>query len=198
MSIAARLRFGLQRKLPVLLQTEAAECGLACLAMVASYYGHEVDVATLRRRFAVSMRGATLATLMELAARLGLETRAVRIELEDLARLRTPCVLHWNFTHFVVLRRATGRGLTVHDPARGLRRVRRAEAAAAVTGVALELWPSPRFTRRAPAPAVGLREVVGDVEGLGAALAQILLLAATLETFVLANPLLMQLSLIHI
>jgi ATP-binding cassette subfamily B protein RaxB len=62
MSIAARLRFGFWRKLPVLLQTEAAECGIACLAMIASYHGHAVDVATLRRRFAVSMRGATLAT----------------------------------------------------------------------------------------------------------------------------------------
>ena len=192
MSIAERLRFGLRRKLPVLLQTEAAECGVACLAMIASYHGHGVDVATLRRRFAVSMRGATLAALMQLAARLGLETRAVRVELEDLARLRTPCVLHWNFTHFVVLRRATRRGLTVHDPARGLRTVRRAEAAASVTGVALELWPSPRFTRRAPPPAVRLRELVGGIEGLAGALAQILLLAATLETFVLANPLLMQ------
>ncbi|HET7924284.1 MAG TPA: peptidase domain-containing ABC transporter, partial [Rhodanobacteraceae bacterium] len=192
MSIAARLRFGLRRKLPVLLQTEAAECGLACLAMIASYYGHEVDVAALRRRFAVSMRGATLATLMELAARLGCETRAVRVELEELARLRTPCILHWSFTHFVVLRRATRRGLVVHDPARGLRRVRHAEGATAFTGVALELWPSPRFTRRAPSEAVGLREVVGEVEGLGGALAQILLLAVTLETFVLANPLLMQ------
>jgi len=192
MSIAARLRFGLKRKLPVLLQTEAAECGIACLAMIASYHGHAVDVATLRRRFSISMRGATLATLMELATRLGLETRAVRVELEDLARLRTPCVLHWNFTHFVVLLRATRRGLTVHDPARGLRRVQRAEAATAVTGVALELWPSPRFRPHAPAPTVGLREIVGDIEGLAGALAQILLLAATLETFVLTNPLLMQ------
>ena len=67
-----------------------------------------------------------------------------------------------------------------------------AEAATAVTGVALELWPSPRFQSRAPAPTVGLREIVGDIEGLAGALAQILLLAATLETFVLANPLLLQ------
>ena len=191
-ALAERLRFGWRRKLPVLLQTEAAECGLACLAMIASYHGHAVDVATLRREFAVSMRGATLAALMSIAARLGLETRAVRVELEDLARLRTPCILHWSFTHFVVLQRATRRGLAVHDPARGLRRVRRAEAAASVTGIALELWPSPRFTRRAPAPAVGLRGLVGDVKGVAGALAQILLLAATLETFVLANPLLMQ------
>jgi ATP-binding cassette subfamily B protein RaxB len=192
MSLAERLRLGLRRKLPVLLQTEAAECGLACLAMIASYHGHAVDVAALRRRFAVSMRGATLAALMELAARLGLETRAVRVELEDLERLRLPCVLHWSFTHFVVLRRVTRRGLSVHDPARGLRRVRHAEAAASFPGVAHELWPSPRFARRAPAPAVGLRELVGDVRGLAGALAQILLLAAPLETFVLANPLLLQ------
>src|SRR5262245_9583346 len=192
MSLAERLRLGFRRKLPVLLQTEAAECGVACLAMIASYHGHAVDVAELRRRFSVSMRGATLAALMQLAARLGLETRAVRVELEDLARLRTPCVLHWNFTHFVVLLRVTRRGLTVHDPARGVRRVQRTEAATAVTGVALELWPSPRFRPRAPAPGVGLREIVGDIEGLAGALAQILLLAAALETFALANPLLMQ------
>ena len=192
MSLAERLRLGFRRKLPVLLQTEAAECGVACLAMIASYHGHAVDVAALRRRFAVSMRGATLAALMQLAARLGLESRAVRVELEDLERLRLPCVLHWSFTHFVVLRRVTRRGLVVHDPARGLRRVRRAEAGAAFTGVALELWPSPRFAPRAPVPVVGLRELVGDVRGLAGALAQILLLAATLETFVLANPLLLQ------
>ncbi|HET7608243.1 MAG TPA: peptidase domain-containing ABC transporter [Gammaproteobacteria bacterium] len=192
MSLAERLRLSLRRKLPVLLQTEAAECGVACLAMVASYHGHAVDVATLRRRFTVSMRGATLAALMQLAARLGLETRAVRVELEDLARLRLPCILHWSFTHFVVLRRVTRRGLLVHDPARGFRRVRRAEAGSSFTGVALELWPSPRFTPRAPAPAVRLRALVGNVRGLAGALAQILLLAATLETFVLANPLLMQ------
>src|SRR5687767_6046301 len=176
MSLAERLRLGFQRKLPVLLQTEAAECGLACLAMIASYHGHAVDVASLRRRFAVSMRGATLAALMQLASRLGLETRAVRVELEDLERLRTPCILHWSFTHFVVLRRVTRRGLIVHDPARGRRCVRGAEAATSFTGVALELWPSPRFTTRAAAPAVGLRELVGNVRGLAGALAQILLL----------------------
>jgi ATP-binding cassette subfamily B protein RaxB len=192
MSVAARLRLGLRRKLPVLLQTEAAECGLACLAMIASYHGHAVDVATLRRRFAVSMRGATLAALMQLAARLGLETRAVRAELEALARLRTPCILHWSFTHFVVVRRVTRRGLILHDPARGWRRVRRAEVAASFTGVALELWPSPRFSPRAAAPAVGVRELVGSVRGLAGALGQILLLAATLEVFGLASPLLLQ------
>ena len=190
--IVDALATGWRRKLPVLLQTEAAECGVACLAMIASYYGHAVDVPTLRRRFAVSMHGSTLAGLMQFAARLGLATRAVRVELPGLRGLRTPCVLHWNFTHFVVLRRVTRRGLTIHDPSRGLRRVLPAEVAESFTGVALELWPNAQFESRAPVPAVRLRELTGHIDGLASSLAQILLLAATLEAFALANPLLIQ------
>jgi ATP-binding cassette subfamily B protein RaxB len=186
------LRTGWRRTLPVLLQTEAAECGLACLAMVASYHGHSVDVATLRRRFAVSLQGTTLAALVDFAQRLGLATRAVRAELDDLKGLRLPCILHWRFTHFVVLRSASGRTCTIHDPSRGLRRVSLAECERAFTGVALELWPSSAFEPRARGPAVRIRDVLGRLEGVGGALAQILLLACALEAFVLANPLLVQ------
>lgn len=192
MPIVDALLTGWRRTLPVLLQTEAAECGIACLAMIASYHGHAIDVPTLRRRFAVSMHGSTLAALMQFAARLGLATRAVRVELPGLRGLRTPCVLHWNFTHFVVLRRVTRRGITIHDPSRGLRRVLPAEAAESFTGVALELWPSAQFQSRAPAPAVRLRDLTGHIDGLGGSLTQILVLAATLETFALAGPLLIQ------
>ncbi len=192
MPIVDALTTGWRRRLPVLLQTEAAECGIACLAMIASYHGHAVDVPTLRRRFAVSLQGTTLAALMQFAARLGLATRAVRVELGGLRRLKTPCVLHWNFTHFVVLRRATRRGITIHDPSRGLRRVRPAELAESFTGIALELWPNAEFERRAPVPSVRLRDLTGNIDGLARALAQILLLAATLEAFALASPLLIQ------
>jgi ATP-binding cassette subfamily B protein RaxB len=149
-------------------------------------------VPTLRRRFAVSLQGATLAGLMQFAARLGLATRAVRVELPALRALRTPCVLHWNFTHFVVLRKVTRRGLTIHDPSRGLKRVPAAEVAESFTGVALELWPNAQFAARAPVPAVRLRDITGRIDGLGRSLAQILVLAATLEAFALANPLLIQ------
>ena len=192
MSIADGLLTGWRRKVPVLLQTEAAECGIACLAMIASYHGHSIDVATLRRRFAVSLQGTTLAALIEFATRLGLASRAVRLELEDLGRLDVPCILHWNFTHFVVLRRVARRTLTIHDPSRGARSVPLSEAAEAFTGVALELWPSPRFERQPLAAPVKLRELVGKVSGLGGSLAQILLVAAALETFVIAHPLFLQ------
>jgi ATP-binding cassette subfamily B protein RaxB len=192
MALVDGLRTGWRRRLPVLLQTEAAECGLACLAMIASYHGHGVDVASLRRRFAVSLQGTTLAALMDFATRLGLATRAVRVELDDLKRLRRPCVLHWSFTHFVVLRRVTRRHATIHDPSRGVRRVSLAECGAAFTGVALELWPDAQFEQRARQPPVRVRDVLGRLEGVGAAITQISLLAFALEVFVLANPLLVQ------
>lgn len=186
------LRFGWRRPLPVVLQTEAAECGLACLAMVASYHGHAVDLATLRRRFAVSLHGATLATLIDYAGRLGLATRAVRLEPEALGRLRLPCVLHWNFTHYVVLAKVGRRVVTLHDPGRGLRRVPHAEVERSFTGVALELWPAPTFAARTPEPPVRLRDLLGRIQGIPRALSQVLLLAATLETFALASPLFLQ------
>jgi len=192
MPLADGLLTGFGRRLPALLQTEAAECGIACLAMIACYHGHAADVATLRRRFSVSLQGTTLAALCDFAARLGLASRAVRLELEDLRRLALPCVLHWNFTHFVVLRRAGARTITIHDPSRGARTVSLSEAADAFTGVALELWPGPQFERRSPQPPVRLRELVGKVSGLAGSFAQILLVAAALETFVVAHPLFLQ------
>jgi ATP-binding cassette subfamily B protein RaxB len=192
MSSVDALHLGWRRPLPVMLQTEAAECGLACLAMVASFHGHAVDLPTLRRRFAVSLHGATLATLVDYAGRLGLTTRAVRLEPEDLGRLRLPCVLHWNFAHYVVLAKVRRRTVMIHDPGRGARNVPRAELERAFTGVALELWPSATFEARVPEPAVRLRALLGRIDGIPRALGQVLLLAATLETFALASPLLLQ------
>ena len=78
MELAHGLRFGARRRLPLLLQTEAAECGIAALGMVACFHGHRVDLAALRRRFTVSLKGATLAYLMQAAGRLELVPRPLR------------------------------------------------------------------------------------------------------------------------
>jgi ATP-binding cassette subfamily B protein RaxB len=91
-SVLAGLRFGGGKRLPVILQTEAAECGLACLAMVASYYGYEIDLPGMRRKASMSLKGATLKRVMDIAGKLALDTRALRLELEDLAALKTPCI----------------------------------------------------------------------------------------------------------
>lgn len=187
-----RLAFGLRRRLPALLQTEAAECGLACLAMIASYHGHCVDVATLRRRFTISAKGTALSSIIDFASRLELSARPVRLEIEDLGRLRLPCILHWNFTHFVVLARVGRRRITIHDPAAGKRSLPIEAANGAFTGVALELWPTPHFELSELRPAVRLRDLVGRVDGARSAFAQVLSLGAVLEAFVIASPLFLQ------
>ena len=187
-----RLAFGYRRKLPLVLQTEAAECGLACVCMVAGYHGGGADLAALRRRFGVSLKGSTLAALMRHAAGMKLATRAVKLELDDVPQLRLPCILHWNFNHFVVLQSAGARGYTVYDPAQGVRRLSTQEFSAAFTGVALELWPAGDFTpepRRQPVP---LRRLLGRVGGLLPAFGQALLLALALEVFAALAPFFLQ------
>ncbi len=186
------LSFGFGRKLPLILQTEATECGLACIGMVAGYHGFRTDLATLRRHFPVSLKGTTLATMMQVASSLGLSTRAVKLELEDLAELRLPCILHWDFNHFVVLQKVGLRGVTVHDPAVGIRRLSLDELSSSFTGVALELWPGADFKRATIKQKVRLRELMGDVSGLYRSFGQALLLALVLEVFMIATPFFLQ------
>src|SRR5947199_8442918 len=127
MDVMAALRFAAGRRLPLFLQTEAAECGLASLGMVACFHGHRIDLAGMRRRFTVSLKGATLAYLMQVAGRLQLAPRPLRLELSEMEKLRAPCILHWDMNHFVVLKAANGRGATIHDPACGVRSLTPAE-----------------------------------------------------------------------
>ncbi|MGU8077248.1 peptidase domain-containing ABC transporter [Burkholderia pyrrocinia] len=192
MSLLDRLSFGIGNKLPMILQTEAAECSLACLAMVAGYYGYHVDLATLRRQFPVSLKGVGLSRVIEGAQRLALGTRALKLDLDNLGQLRTPCILHWNFNHFVVLREMSGKTATIHDPAQGVRKLSIDEVSRAFTGVALEMWPASDFRPRAAMPAVKLRSLLGPVSGLSHSLGQILLLALALEVFMLASPFFLQ------
>ena len=84
------LNFSGRHTLPVIIQSEASECGLACLAMVASYYGHRIDLNTLRRQHPISLNGVTLRSVIEIARHLHFTTRAIRLEPEDLRHARFP------------------------------------------------------------------------------------------------------------
>ncbi|MGN2242595.1 cysteine peptidase family C39 domain-containing protein [Frateuria sp. GZRR33] len=184
----AALQFGWRRALPMMLQTEAAECGLACLAMVAVYHGHDVDLAGLRRRFSTSLKGVNLAQVMSMAAQLGFATRPLKLDLPDLRQLKRPCLLHWDMNHFVVLKRVTARGIVIHDPARGVRALRLAEVSEHFTGVALELSPGADFQPVNERHGISLRALTGSFRGIASAFAQILVLALVLEIFSLATP----------
>ncbi len=121
-------------RMKLILQAQAAECGLACLAMVADHHGHRTDLQDLRQRFQLSLKGASLTGLIGIAQALGFQTRALRLELEDMTRLQAPCILHWDLNHFVVLRKVGTRGITVLDPAFGERTLSHAEASKHFTG----------------------------------------------------------------
>ncbi len=179
-------------RVPVVLQAEAAECGLACLAMVAGAHGLDTDLPTLRQRFSLSLKGVTLAEMVRMADALQFNSRALRAEPAELSQVRLPCILHWDLNHFVVLVALKGDEAEIHDPARGLQRIKLAELSRHFTGVLLELQPAPGFVPAQERQQVRLRQLLGPVRGLKRSLGQIFLLALALEIFVLLGPFFMQ------
>ena len=179
-------------RLPMILQTEAAECGLACMAMIAAHHGLRSDLPTLRQRFSLSLKGATMADLVRLAGHLQLNARALRAEMEHLPELALPCVLHWDLNHFVVLKEVTRGVAVIHDPARGVRRLPLAEVSRHFTGVVLELTPQADFKPHTERRDVSLRQLLGRVTGLKRSLLQIFVLALGLEAFTLLAPFYLQ------
>ena len=188
----SQLNFGFSSRVPVILQTEATECGLAALAMVASYHGHKAGLAELRRRFEVSLKGATLANLIAFSQALGFATRPLRLDLEHLPELTLPCVLHWDMNHFVVLTAVARDEVTLHDPARGVRRMKLDEFSKHFTGIALELSPSNGFVHKADAPRLPINKLMGRITGLKRAAVQVLMFAVALEVVTLITPFFMQ------
>jgi ATP-binding cassette subfamily B protein RaxB len=180
-------------RLPLIRQTEAAECGLACLAMVAGYHGLDTDMTTLRRRFPISIKGATLEDLVATANALDLTSRALRCDPEDFKLLRTPAILHWDFKHFVVLAKVTSSGAIIYDPAVGERKILWKELERSFTGVVLELTPGQRFTRRRERVGIDLFNLIRFTPDVVKALAQGFLLSVLLEIFVVLSPFYMQL-----
>lgn len=183
-----------RKALPEIRASEVAECGLACMTMVARYHGHDLDLNGLRQRFPTSMAGASLGTLIEMADDLGFSTRPLRLEPEDLCDLQTPAILHWNMNHFVVLRKADRRGAIIHDPARGGVRVSREELADSFTGVALEITPATAFERISDRTDLRLPHLWDSVHGLGTSVAQVIGLSLALQVVVFVLPFQLQLT----
>jgi ATP-binding cassette subfamily B protein RaxB len=182
-----------RRSLACVLQAESAECGLACLAMIAGYHGRPADLNDLRTRYALSSRGAALPDLLGIARELGLVCRALHCEPRELAELRVPALLHWDQQHFVVLARAGRRGVRVHDPALGVRDFPMAEAAHRFTGVAVEFEPRADFAPALEARRLALADLWRGLPGAGLALAHLFALSLLLQLFALASPFYLQL-----
>ena len=177
----------------MLIQSEAAECGLACLAMVAHENGQKLALSELRQRFPLSLKGANLSKIISISAQLGFQSRPLRLELESLPQLKMPCILHWDLNHFVVLAKAGKSKVTILDPAFGKRTLSYAEVSEHFTGVALELTPTAEFKPQKAAPSVSIGQLTGRVTGLWLSLGLILLLSLALQVFVVLGPFFLQL-----
>jgi ATP-binding cassette, subfamily B, bacterial CvaB/MchF/RaxB len=193
-AVTGLLNFGSRGRLPIIQQTEAAECGLACLAMISSYHGHRIDLNTLRRRHPVSLKGVTLRALIQVASHMHLACRPLRFELGQLKQLHLPAIVHWDMNHFLVLKSVTRQGIVVHDPASGERFFPIADASKHLTGVALELTPSEGFLPKDERARLPFSTFWTQLRGNTHALAQILVLSVILETFVIVSPFYLQLT----
>jgi ATP-binding cassette subfamily B protein RaxB len=192
--VTTGLILGSRGGLPIIRQTEPAECGLACLAMIASAHGHKIDLNTLRRRHPVSLKGVTLRGLMHVASQLDLACRAVRFELEHLHQLRLPAIIHWDMNHFVVLKSVCKRGIVVHDPGIGERSLSIDAASKHLTGIALECSPTAGFASIDETARLPFSLFWKDMRGTGHAVLQIFALSLILEGFVVASPFYLQLA----
>lgn len=181
------------KHVPLILQSEAPECGIACVAMVASYHGHRTDLAAMRMRLAPSMKGVTLQHIASIAQSMNLSPRGVQAPLEVLNKLRLPAILHWDMNHFVVLTRADGRRITVLDPARGKRVLPLTEASRHYTGVAMELTPAEGFVRQDEREHITAWQLLAAAGGMGGTIGQVMLLSLALEVFAVASPFFVQL-----
>ncbi|PLR20997.1 ABC transporter ATP-binding protein [Caulobacter zeae] len=175
-------------------QTEAAECGLVCLAISARMLGDKPDLAELRRRHPVSPRGLTLKDIAAIAGAMNLVGRAVRCELDELVHLNCPAILHWDLNHFVVLEQVSRGKAVIVDPALG-RRIEPLEVVSRrFTGVAMEVTAAPAFVRRQERSRLKLTSLFRWTPRVLSGLGQALLLSALLQIYVIASPFYIQLA----
>ncbi|MCP4301576.1 MAG: peptidase domain-containing ABC transporter [Gammaproteobacteria bacterium] len=179
-------------RLPIIRQATATECGLTCVTMVANYLGVHADLVELRRKHPTSSNGATLKNIAAICDTLRLSTRAVTCRVSELRRLRTPCLLHWRFNHFVVLKSAGRDHLVIHDPARGIVKDTYDAAADAFTGVALEISRGSGFQRTIQPPKLRLSGLLPLDAAVVRKMSAGFVLALICEMLVLVSPFYLQ------
>ncbi|EAP95640.1 peptidase domain-containing ABC transporter [Vibrio splendidus] len=186
------LSFSGKKRVPLIMQAEVSECGLASLAMISSYYGARSNVATFRKFQTLSAQGMSLKQIMGLANETGLISRALRCELNEVGNLKLPCVLHWDLDHFVVLTGISNQWFYINDPALGKRKLSLAEFSRSFTGIALELTPCSSFKKKDSRLVMKMSQLWSKIEGLKRSLVSLFLLSLILQTTALISPYYMQ------
>lgn len=179
--------------LPMIFQTEMAECGLACLAMIANYYGKFSDIRSLRESLYMPAGGASVKHLLQAGLRLDLQGRPLKLELSDIGLLTLPAILHWDIEHFVVLKKITRKSLVIHDPAMGIRKYSLSELDHHFTGIAIEFAPTVSFTRERRTKEYSLKQLFEATPSFRQAIRHVFFLSLLLQVLSLIFPLYLQL-----
>jgi len=178
----------MSKNLPLILQTEAAECALASLAMILGYYGHHIDLLTMRKKNDISLEGVSLKEIIDIANVYNLEPRPVKVEMDSVRELELPCILHWDLNHFVVLKSVSSKGVVIHDPSRGIIKMKWSSMGKHFTGIALELMPTTQFTKKIEKVSLPMLKLIGSLPNLLPLYCQILVLTVCFQLLAMAMP----------
>jgi len=188
---------------PLLVQMNAMDCGVACLAMVTSYFGSSVSMNRLRELAKVTNQGTDLKSLSDAAETVGFLARGVKANYEGLLQLNLPLICHWGSNHYVVLYEIDGSGVTIADPADDLVTLPRTKFLERYSGYALELTPTVKLANnKKELPALGRyiallnahKKSLIDI-AIASVIIQILMLATPLFTQVIVDKVLIHQSL---
>ena len=175
-------------KVPVIMQLEALECGAASLAMVMAYYGKWIPLEQVRSDCGVSRDGSNAKNISKAAKSYGFKVQAFSRTPEIIRKKgKFPCIIHWNFRHFVVLNGFRGKYAIINDPAKGLIKVGPEEFSKSFTGVTLNITPGEDFVpsgKRKSTIAFARKRLIGA----GAAFAFVMLTTVISSLFGIINP----------
>lgn len=182
------LNFSIRKKTPEYRQAEVSECGLVCIAMIASYHGYQVDPITMRQMAPVGTKGMTLNDIISVAEKMNLSGRGYKCDMDELSQLRLPAILHWDMNHFVVLTKVTGKHVVIHDPARGRRVLSYKNVSDNYTGIALELMPTADFKQGDVSTTPTLSMLWSKMTGLKRTVLKLIGLSLLVQAVVLLMP----------
>lgn len=182
-----------RRDVPIILQNEISECGLACLAMICGAHGKVIGLQELRGMFDPGSRGSSLKDIAHLGERLGFNVKAMKVGLNQVGKLELPAIIHWEIVHYVVLIEVRGGTFLVNDPASGRRELSREEFSSSFTGLAQELSPKPDINRSTKRETVKLGWLLSGFSGYDKVLGAIFGTSIAMQALLLALPFAVQL-----
>lgn len=180
---------------PLILQNEISECGLACIAMVASAHGRQTSLPELRALFDPGSRGASLRDLAVVAEGLGFTAKSMKVGINQISKIELPAIVHWNLVHYVVLVESVGSTFVIHDPALGRREITMDEFSDSFTGLVQQITPNGSVRRKARGWPVKLSWLLEDYRGFWPTVGTIFAVSMVMQAFVMVVPFSIQLVL---